>query len=294
MYQEKKAILFASSSAFVLASTKLIVGLMSWSIALISSAVDSLLDFWVSIVNLYAIKKSKKPANHQYNYGHGKIEWLAALFEGLIIIVSGISIVYSAIQKFIRHDIVTNVNSSIGIMIFAILVTWAVVYVLSRTAKKTQSLIVKADLMHYKTDFFTNAWVIITLILVKLTWLFWIDQIVSIAIAIYIIIWSLKIMREWFDLVMDKSLWKDKEIINIIHSHTEVESHHYLKTRKSGKISFVDVHLVFKDRKILLQEAHRISDLIEDEIKKLLWVSQIFIHLDPYDDRHKDTPQDNI
>ena len=266
----------------------------SGSISLVSSAVDSLLDFWVSIVNLFAIKKSKKPANQKYNYGHWKIEWLAALFEGLIIIVSGLYIVYSAIQKFIRHDIVTNVNSSIGIMIFAILVTLCVVYVLNRTAKKTKSLIVKADLMHYKTDFFTNAWVIVTLILVKLTWLFWIDQVVSIAIATYIIIWSLKIMREWFDLVMDKSLWKDKEIIDIIHSHPEVESHHYLKTRKSGKISFVDVHLVFKDRKILLQEAHRISDIIEEEIKKLLWLSQIFIHLDPYDDRHKDTPPSDL
>lgn len=95
-------------------------------------------------------------------------------------------------------------------------------------------------------------------------------------------------MKEGFDLIMDKSLGKDKEIIDIIHQHPEIETYHQLQTRKSGKQNFVNVHLVFKDKEISLRHAHSISDQIERQIKHLLkYKTQVMIHLDPHDDSNE-------
>lgn len=285
MSPEKKAISFASATAAILAITKLSVGIISWSMALISSAVDSLLDLIVSFVNLLAVKTAQEWPDAEHNYGHGKVEWIAALFEGLLILTSWGFIIYSAIQKMISQSIVNDLGSSIGVMVFSIFMTGMVVYVLSKAAKKTNSLIVRSDLMHYKTDFLTNTWVIVSLIVVKITWFYLVDQIVAIGVAIYIIIGCLPIMKEGFDLIMDKSLGRDDEIIDIIMGHDEIENHHMLQTRKGGKQNFVNVHLVFKNKQISLHEAHTISDAIEREIKKLLQhKTQVMIHLDPHDD----------
>lgn len=288
MSPEKKAISIASTTAGILAITKLTAGILSWSIALISSAVDSLLDLIVSFVNLLAIKTAQAWPDAEHNYGHGKVEWIAALFEGLLILTSWWYIIYSAVDKMINKAVINDLGASIGVMVFSILMTGMVVYVLSRAAKKTNSLIVRADLMHYKTDFLTNTWVIISLIVVKFTWFYLVDQIVAIGVAIYIIIGCIPIMKEWFDLIMDKSLGKDAEIIEIIINNPAVESYHMLQSRKGGKLNFVDVHIVFKDKGISLRQAHQVSDQIERAIKDLIWGrSQVMIHLDPQDDSYE-------
>lgn len=288
MTLEKKAISFASTMAAILAISKLTIGLISGSMALISSAVDSLLDLIVSFVNLFAIKTSEEWPDSEHNYGHGKIEGIAALFEGLIILTSGWWIVYSAIEKMINKTSIDNLDWSIWVMVWAMVLTGAVVYILARTAKKTNSLIVKADLMHYKTDLLTNLGIIISLVIVKFTGIDLIDQIVAIAIAIYIIICCVPIMKEGFDLIMDKSLWKDKEIIAIIMRHPEITTYRTLQTRKSGKRYFVNVDIVFANKNISLYEAHQISDEIEWEIQKVFnHKTQVIIHLDLEDDNRK-------
>lgn len=285
MSPEKKAISIASGTAAILAITKLTVGIFSGSMALISSAVDSLLDLIVSFVNLLAVKTAQEWPDAEHNYGHGKVEWIAALFEGLLILTSWWYIIYSAIDKILNKSIINDLGASIGVMIFSILMTWMVVFVLSKAAKKTNSLIVRSDLMHYKTDFLTNTWVIISLIVVKFTGFYLVDQIVAIGVAIYIIIGCIPIMKEGFDLIMDKSIGRDKEIIDIIMGHSEIENYHMLQTRRGGKQYFVNVHLVFIDKEISLRQAHTISDTIERQIKKLLQhKTQVMIHLDPHDD----------
>ncbi|MEI6426409.1 MAG: cation diffusion facilitator family transporter [Candidatus Absconditabacteria bacterium] len=285
MSPEKKAISIASGTAAILAITKLTVGIFSGSMALISSAVDSLLDLIVSFVNLLAVKTAQEGPDAEHNYGHGKVEGIAALFEGLLILTSGGYIIYSAIDKILNKSIINDLGASIGVMIFSILMTGMVVFVLSKAAKKTNSLIVRSDLMHYKTDFLTNTGVIISLIVVKFTGFYLVDQIVAIGVAIYIIIGCIPIMKEGFDLIMDKSIGRDKEIIDIIMGHSEIENYHMLQTRRGGKQYFVNVHLVFIDKEISLRQAHTISDTIERQIKKLLQhKTQVMIHLDPHDD----------
>ena len=284
MQKAKTAIRFALFWAGLLALTKFIFGIISWSMVLIASAIDSLLDFIVSIFNLFALKKAEKPADEDHNYGHGKIEALAALFEGLLIGISWGYIIFSSVEKLIFWVQIEYLGYGIIAMGISLLVTWIIVFILQETTKSTKSLIVKSDLMHYKMDFLSNAGVILALVVVKFTDLTWIDPLIAIGIAIYILRWCGGIIKDGIDLLMDKSLGKDEEIWELILAHPAVSSFHKLKTHQSGGKVFISFHMVFKDENIRLKDAHIVSREIEMKLKKHFKRASVLIRLDPFDD----------
>ena len=284
MQKAKTAIRFALFWAGLLALTKFIFGIISWSMVLIASAIDSLLDFIVSIFNLFALKKAEKPADEDHNYGHGKIEALAALFEGLLIGISWGYIIFSSVEKLIFWVQIEYLGYGILAMGISLLVTWIIVFILQETTKSTKSLIVKSDLMHYKMDFLSNAGVILALVVVKFTDLTWIDPLIAIGIAIYILRWCGGIIKDGIDLLMDKSLGKDEEIWELILAHPAVSSFHKLKTHQSGGKVFISFHMVFKDENISLKDAHIVSREIEMKLKKHFKRASVLIRLDPFDD----------
>ena len=284
MQKAKTAIRFALFWAGLLALTKFIFGIISWSMVLIASAIDSLLDFIVSIFNLFALKKAEKPADEDHNYGHGKIEALAALFEGLLIGISWGYIIFSSVEKLIFWVQIEYLGYGILAMGISLFITWIIVFILQETTKSTKSLIVKSDLMHYKMDFLSNAGVILALVIVKFTDLTWIDPLIAIGIAIYILRWCGGIIKDGIDLLMDKSLWKDEEIWELILAHPAVSSFHKLKTHQSGGKVFISFHMVFKDENIRLKDAHIVSREIEMKLKKHFKRASVLIRLDPFDD----------
>jgi len=287
MTLQKKATVVSSSVAAVLTLIKLVLGIASGSVAVLASAVDSVLDMFVSIFNYFAISNSEKPADKTFNYGRGKIEALASVIEGTIITVSGLFLLYQAVKKAIDGETSHYLDISIIVMIISLIITIALVIFLSITAKKTNSMVIKADALHYKTDVFSNIAVLGSLFLVNLTGIELIDIIVGAGIAIYIIYSAYELIHEGILVLLDRSV--DEELVSkieeIINSNDKVNTFHLLKTREAGHQTFVEVHLVF-DCLITLMEAHRTSDLIENKIKKLdknrEWT--INIHLDPYDD----------
>ena len=280
MYNEKKAVKIASFWAFILAVVKFTFWIISWSMTLLASAADSLLDLMVSLLNLFALKESIKPADKEHNYWHGKIEWIVAVVEGLIIIWSWWLIIFSSIKKLIFWAHISSIEESIIVMIISIIVTWIIVFFLKKTADNTNNLIIKADLIHYTMDFLTNTWIIIALVLVKYTWYEIIDPIIAIWIAIYIMFPSFKILKDGYDVLMDRSIDKDEKIWKIILKNKNIESFHKLKTHKSWGKVFISFHLVFKDGNISLKEANTISHEIEKELKKHFKKSSIFVRLD--------------
>ena len=284
MHSEKKAVKIASIWAFFLAIIKFTFWIISWSMTLLASAADSLLDFMVSLLNLFALKESAKPADKEHNYWHWKVEWLAAVIEWFIIIVSWWLIIFSSIQKLLRWDSIDWINESIIVMIISILITWIIVLFMKKTAEKTNNLIIKADLIHYTMDFLTNSWIILALILVKYTWYQSIDQIIAIGIAIYIMFPSIRIIKDWIDVLMDKSIEKDEVIWKIILKNPNIESFHKLKTHKSWGKVFISFHIVFKNKNISLKEANEISNEIEKDLKKHFKKSSILIRQDSYDE----------
>ncbi|RXK14058.1 cation-efflux pump [Halarcobacter mediterraneus] len=287
MTPQKKATLISSSVAAILTLIKLAVGVASGSVAVLASAVDSILDMFVSIFNFFAITNSEKPADEKFNYGRGKIEALASVIEGVIISLSGVFLFYQAVKKAIHEEASQYLEISLIVMFISTIITISLVLFLNKTAKETNSMIIKADALHYKTDVYTNIAVFVSLLLVTFTGFEIVDVIVGGAISIFIIYSAFELIKtgilELLDKAVDESIVED--IIKIIKEEERVNTFHLLKTREAANKIFVEVHLVF-DCLITLMEAHRVSDKVEEKIKNLdknkQW--EINIHLDPYDD----------
>jgi len=277
----------SSSVATVLVFVKLIIGIASGSVAVLASAIDSLLDMAVSLFNFFAIKKSEEEPDDMYQYGKGKIQAIAAVIEGTVITISGIYIMYVAFKKLNEGTITTLLTPSIFAMLFSIVVTYFLVQYLLKTAKETDSIVIKADALHYKTDLWSNAAVLVALGLVWLTGLDSIDAIFGLGIGIYIIYSAYEIIVDGIEILLDRALDGKTvaKIGEIISGHPEVTSYHWLKTRTDGNANFVEFHMVLRPNMLLL-EAHRIADEVEDKIMLLepnkKWI--ITPHFDPYDD----------
>ncbi len=287
MTLQKKATIVSSFTAIILIIIKLTIGLISGSVAVLASAIDSVLDLAVSAFNYFAINTSEKPADEDFNYGRGKVEALAAVIEGTIITMSGIFIFYAAIKKAYQKEIVTNLDSSIVVMIISLILTITLVAFLNYVFKKTNNMVIKADALHYKTDVYSNGIILISLAFIYFTNFYLIDSIMGVIISLYIIYSAYEIMKNGILILLDKAL--DEQIVEkikeIISDEKEIQDYHFLKTRNSANTNFVDVHLVF-NAEISLLKAHYAGDRVEDEIKNInpesSWV--INMHLDPYDD----------
>ena len=284
MQKAKTAIRFALLGAGILALIKLTFWIISGSMVLIASAIDSLLDLIISVFNLFALKEAETPADKKHNYWHGKIEAIAALIEGLFIWASGIYIIVSSVQKLIFWSHIEQLTLWIIAMLISLAITWGIVFLLSKTVKTTKSLIVQSDLMHYKMDFLTNTGVILALIIVKFTEFTQIDPLIAIGIAGYILYECWEILRNGIDMLMDKSLGKDEEIWTLILAHPAVASFHKLKTHQAWGKVFISFHMVFKEENISLKEAHAISRVIEMKLKQHFKKASVIIRLDPFDD----------
>jgi cation diffusion facilitator family transporter len=287
MTPQKKATVVSSSVAAVLTLIKLVLGIASGSVAVLASAVDSVLDMFVSIFNYFAISNSEKPADKIFNYGRGKIEALASVIEGTIITISGLFLLYQAVDKAINGEVSQYLDISIYVMIISLIITISLVLYLNHIAKKTNSMVIKADALHYKTDVFSNIAVLVSLILVTFTGYELIDVFVGGGIALYIIYSAYELIHDGILVLLDRAVDEElvKKIEQIIKDNDRVNAYHLLKTREAANQTFVEVHLVF-DCIITLMDAHRASDSIEHKIKKLdknrNWI--INIHMDPYDD----------
>jgi len=287
MSPQKKATVVSTSVATLLVFVKFTIGIASGSVAVLASAIDSLLDTAVSMFNFFAIKKSEEAPNDYYHYGKGKIQAIASVIEGTIITISGIYIIYVAIEKLLHESPTKLLTPSIIAMLFSIGITYLLVNYLLKIAKETDNLVIKADALHYKTDLWSNGAVLVSLGLVYLTDFHAIDALFGLGIGVYIIYSAYEIIVEGIEVLLDKSL--DSEMVaqigEIISSHSEVTSYHWLKTRTDGITNFVEFHMVLRPNMLLL-EAHRIADEVEEKIMKLdskrRWL--ITPHFDPYDD----------
>ncbi len=287
MSPQKKATVVSTSVAVILVIVKLAIGIASGSIAVLASAIDSLLDSVVSIFNFFAIKKSEENPDARFQYGKGKIQALAGVIEGTVITISGLYIMYESVKKMINGSTTELLGPSIVVMLFSIVVTYFLVRYLVRIADTTKSIVIKADALHYKTDLWSNGAVLVALALVYLTGLDIIDALFGLAIGMYIIYSAYEIIEEGVLMLLDQALEKEivEDIEKIIGKHPKVAGYHWLKTRTDGTTNFIEFHMVLHPEMLLL-EAHNIANEIEDDIMILeperRWV--ITPHFDPYDD----------
>ena len=289
MSPQKRATVVSSSVATLLVIVKLILGVASGSVAVLASAIDSLLDMLVSAFNFFAIKKSEEHPDEEYHYGKAKVQAIAAVIEGTIITISGLYIIYEGIKKLGKGTETTLLTPSILAMTFSIIITYLLVKYLLKVARATDNLVIKADALHYQTDLWSNAAVLVALGLVYMTGMDEIDAIFGLGIGIYIIYSAYEIIQEGIEILLDRALDADivENIGKIISDHPEITSYHWLKTRTDGDTNYVEFHMVLRPSMLLL-EAHRIADEVEDKIflldTKKKWI--ITPHFDPYDDEN--------
>jgi len=284
---QKRATVVATVVATGLTIMKLVIGVMSGSVAVLASAIDSLLDMAISVFNFFAIKKSEENPNETYQYGKGKIQAIAGVIEGTVISVSGLYIIYKAIEKMVQGEGVALLTPSVVVMLLSLVVTFFLVRYLLGVAEQTDNIVIKADALHYQTDLWSNAAVLVSLLLVWITGLGMIDALFGLGIGLYIIYSAYEIIVEGVAILLDRALEGEMvaAIGEIISHHPKSSSYHWLKTRTDGTTNFVEFHLVLHPE-MRLKEAHEITDEIEAEIvaldSKKKWL--ITPHYDPYDD----------
>jgi len=287
MRLEKKATVVSTSVAAVLVVMKMTVGILSGSIAVLASAIDSLLDLLVSLFNFFALSNAEKNPDQNFNFGRSKIEPLAAVIEGTVISLSGLFIMYEALIKIAHPREMTYMASSIYVMIASFIITAALVIFLNYVAKKTKNMVIRADALHYRTDLFSNGAVLLALGAIYYTGEELIDAVLGVAIAIYMIYSSIPIIKEGVLMLLDASLPQEdvEKIEAILNTEPIIQAHHYLQTRESGSHIFISVHAVF-NVSISLYDAHLVADTVEARIKDIFKDKKchIIIHMDPYDD----------
>jgi ferrous-iron efflux pump FieF len=289
----RRATIVTTCASLALVAIKGTAGLLTGSVSVLASALDSLLDTLVSMLNAFAVHGAEKPRDENHNYGHGKLEGVAALFEGLFILGSAGFVLWRAIDKLLHPKpiAVAGLDLAMGVMVFSILSAWGIVTYLRHEGRKTRSLVLEADALHYRTDVWSNGAVLVGMVIIRLTGWQAADGILAAGIGLYIAWAALPLLRKGLDMLMDRALPEEitAKILEIATTHSRlVNGVHELRTRRSGEVNFVEFHIVL-DEHIPLGRAHRVADEIEARIRELeksKW--SVNIHLDPYDDSHRD------
>lgn len=295
MRLEKKATVVSTSVATLLVLMKMTVGILSGSVAVLASAIDSMLDLIVSIFNYFALHNSEKDPDENFHYGRSKIEPLAAVIEGTIISLSAVFILYESLVKIAHNKAMDYMQISIYVMIASLIITAFLVIFLNYVSKKTKNMVIRADALHYKTDLYSNAAVLFALVAIHYTGEQLIDPILGVAISIYMIYSAYPIIKEGVLMLLDVALSKEdiQKIKDILDSNSSITKYHYLQTRESGSHVFISVHAVF-NVSISLYDAHLIADKVEAEIRDVFKdkKTHILIHMDPYDDSEINDTED--
>ena len=234
------------------------------------------------MINLFAVQHALQPADKEHRFGHGKAEALAGLAQVAFIAGSGVFLVIEAIDRFVNPKLISNGQLGIEVMVFAILLTSILVGFQIYVIKKSGSLAITADSFHYRVDILINVAVILSLVISTYGNLIIADPLFAIGIVLYMGFGSWKIARKSFDDLMDRELpdADRSKIREIVMNHSRVRDIHDMRTRTSGRYSFVQIH-VEMDRDLTLVEAHRISDEVMYQVEAAFPTMEVLIHQDP-------------
>jgi ferrous-iron efflux pump FieF len=271
------------ATAVLLVSMKLGAWLMTGSVSILASLMDSLMDSAASALNLIAVRYSLVPADEEHRFGHGKAEPLAGVAQAAFIGGSAVFLTLHAVERLRFPRAVEEVGIGIAVMVVSIVLTALLLLIQRRAIRQTQSTAIRADALHYATDLLTNVSVIIALLLSNYGWA-WADSVMAISVAAYIFYSAGRIGYEAVQQLLDRELGAEvqAQILAIARRPPEVQGIHDLRTRQSGQVQFVQLHLEL-DGGLSLQSAHAIADRVEREIRALLPDAEIIIHQDPSD-----------
>ena len=264
---------------------KVIVGIFTGSVSILSEAIHSANDLLAAIIAFISVRISDRPPDREHPYGHGKAESISGAIEAGLIVLAAIWIVVEAVRRLLHHGEVQHLGYGTLIMLISVVMNTLVSRYLYKVAKQEDSLALLADAQHLSTDVYTSLGVAGGLALVWISGWHWIDPIVAIGVAVLIGHIGWKLTKDASKHLMDHGLPPSEvyQIEDILKADTRVKSWHDLRTRKSGSQRHIDVHIVVRHDSTLV-EAHHTADDLEKRIGEQFDGANVVIHTDPYDD----------
>jgi len=278
----RRATYASVATAVVLIVVKLGAFLATDSVSLLSTLLDSALDAAASLVNLLAVRQSLTPPDREHRFGHGKAEPLAALGQSAFIAGSAALLLVEVGSRLVNPQPVHNTGLGIGVMLFSIVLTIALVAYQRHVIRHTGSLAIRADSLHYFGDLLVNGSVIVALLLSVELQSPYIDPLFGAGIAVYIVYTAWQIAHSALDMLMDRELpdADRRRIREIALANPRVQQVHDLRTRAAGRMVFIQMHLEMNGA-MQLEEAHLVADAVEAEIVAAFPEAEVIIHEDP-------------
>jgi cation diffusion facilitator family transporter len=277
------AVSIFSNTALI--ALKVVAGLITGSVAIITEAIHSGVDLAASFIAYFSVRQAETPADAQHRYGHEKFENVAAAAEGVLILIGSGVIVYAAVRSLIRGPELESLGFGIGVVAFATAVNLVISTWLYAQARASQSSALEADAAHLRTDAYTSLGVLVGLTLAQITGAHWIDPAVALVIAGAIVVTGLRIVARSWGVLVDEALPPDEQAV--IREAIEafggrgIVGYHQLRTRRAGARRYVDLHVQFQSG-TSLEDAHGTAHALQAEIERRLpGGTDVLIHLEP-------------
>ena len=272
-------ILFAN---FGVALLKIIVGTIINSASMTADGFHSVSDGTSNIVGLIGIGLASKPKDKEHPYGHNKFEVICSLFIGAMLLFLGYKIISDAILSF-KNPVIPDISiDSLIALVITLIINVFVCNYEHKAGEKLNSYILISDSLHTKSDIFVSIGVLATLIGIKLGLPSIIDPIASLVVAGFILHASYEIFKSTIDVLVDKAILDDKEILEAIKDFKEIKCCHDIRSRGSENNIHVDMHILV-DPNMTIEDGHKLSHDIEDKIRKITNEStQVIVHIEPY------------
>ncbi len=272
----------------LLIAMKLVVGIMSGAVSIISEAIHSLMDLAAALMAFFSIRFASRPADRGHPYGHEKVENVSGVIEAILIFVAAGLIIVEAIRKIIHFEPLQHVELGIAVMFVSGIVNIVVSRILYRVAHQEQSVALEADALHLKTDVYSSlgvgAGLLILLLLervVKVPWAVYLDPVVAMGIAVVILFESWKMLRKAFGPLLDTSIAPEElAAVKASVARFPQAGLHSMRTRRAGGKKHIDFHLSVPAG-MSVRESHELCDAIEDDLEKSLSNTSVLIHIEP-------------
>ncbi|WP_187334489.1 cation diffusion facilitator family transporter [Novosphingopyxis iocasae] len=288
-----RAALASVGTALFLLVLKTWASIATGSVAMLGSLADTGLDLAASLVLLFSVRYAAMPPDEDHRFGHGKAESLAALFQVALIAVSAALIAWRAVERLLKGAPVEQAESGIIVSVIAIIATFGLVAYQKSIIRRTGSVAIEADNLHYQSDLLLNLSVIAALVLDQYLGLGWTDPLFGVAIALWLGWNAFRGASRAIDQLMDKEWPEEKRLafIEMAHRHEELKNLHDLRTRTSGNRDFAQFH-VDMPAKMTVAESHDIIHRVEDDLRAHFPDVEVLIHIDP--EGHVDEPDNPL
>ena len=283
---KQRAAWISIASNSLLIVLKIVAGVITGSVAILTEAVHSSIDLVASIVAFFSVRKAHEPADESHPYGHEKVENLAAAFEGVLIVLGAAIIIYEAIRKLTGEPHVEKLGFGIAVIGFSAVANLFVSRFLYKRARQTDSPALEGDAAHLHTDAFTSIAVLIALALVAITGVDELDAIAALVVAVAIVFSGVRLVMRSSRVLVDEAL-PEEEMHGVADAirqvgAPEVIGFHKIRARRGGSNRYVDLHVQFR-RGTTLERAHEVSHELQAAIRERLGGADVLIHLEPED-----------